>query len=469
VDLLRARVVALSRGNDAPPLLLKAAKRLEPLDVGLARRTYLEAIAAALFAGKLARGGGPLEAAAAARGAPPAVEAPSAPDLLLDGLATLLTEGYAAGASTLKRAVTAFGSEEIPYEDALHWRWLACITAMDLWDDDSWQALSDRILQMARDAGALALLPMALTLRAGIVLFAGEFDAAAVLVEELDAVSEATQTRRPPYAGLALATLRGREADAAALIEATANEVTRRGEGEGLNLVYWARASLDNAAGRHDEALAAIEHDTAQPAALLYARWVLIELIEAAARTGQMDRAAGALERLAETTRAGGTEWALGVEARSRALLSEGESAERLYREAIARLGRTRVRLELARAHLLYGEWLHGERRRVPAREQLRTAHTLYSAMGAGGFAERAARGLRAAGESAHRPAANPSGPLTAQEAQIARLARDGLSNAEIGARLFISPRTVEYHLRKVFGKINIRSRRELAAALSNP
>jgi DNA-binding CsgD family transcriptional regulator len=182
-----------------------------------------------------------------------------------------------------------------------------------------------------------------------------------------------------------------------------------------------------------------------------------------------MDRAAGALERLAETTRAGGTEWALGVEARSRALLSEGESAERLYREAIARLGRTRVRLELARAHLLYGEWLHGERRRVPAREQLRTAHTLYSAMGAGGFAERAARGLRAAGESAHRPAANPSGPLTAQEAQIARLARDGLSNAEIGARLFISPRTVEYHLRKVFGKINIRSRRELAAALSNP
>jgi DNA-binding CsgD family transcriptional regulator len=468
VDLLRAQIVALSRGSDAPPLLLKAARRLEALDVALARETYLELLSAALFAGPLASGVGLQEAGEAARAAPPPPEAGRAVDLLLDGLAVLITEGYAAGTPMLKRALSAFRSTDVSREDGLRWLMLACTTATDLWDDESWYVLSGRFARLAREAGALAVLPIALSLRAGILLYAGELTAAESLIEETEAVTEATGTQPAPYAALALAALQGRRGEADELIEATTKEVMRRGEGEGLDLIRWARAFLDNGVGRYEQALAAAEQAGEAPAALLYARWALIEQIEAAARSGQPDRAAAALRLLSESTRASGTELALGMEARSRALLSEGEAAERLYREAIDRLARTRIRIELARAHLLYGEWLRRENRRLDAREHLRTAHGMLTAMGVEGFAERAARELLATGETARKRTVDTRGQLTAQEAQIAQLARHGLSNAEIGARLFISPRTVEYHMHKIFAKLDITSRHQLDPVLSS-
>jgi DNA-binding CsgD family transcriptional regulator len=465
VDLLRAQIVALSRDRDAPALLLKAARQLEPLDAGLARETYLDALSAALFVGRLAGGRGVLGAAEAARAAPPPPQPPQAPDLLLDGLALLITEGYAAGAPTLKQALSAFRSQSISREEGLRRLWLACHTAADLWDDETRHLLATRCAQLARDAGSLPVLRIALHTQIMERLYAGELAVAAALVEEVEAVSEAIGGQLAPYGALALAAFQGREAEAAALIEATVNEVMRRGEGIGLSLVYSASALVHNGVGRYEDALAAAERAGGYPQELVFTNWGLVELIEAAARSGMPGRAAGALRRLSEATRASGTDWGLGVEARSRALLSDGEAAEDLYREAIDRLGRTRVRVDLARAHLLYGEWLSRERRRADAREQLHTAHEMFAAIGMGAFAERA---LRATGETVRKRTVQAGGRLTAQEDQIARLARDGLSNAEIGARLSISHRTVEYHLRKVFAKLDISSRHELDAALSS-
>jgi DNA-binding CsgD family transcriptional regulator/tetratricopeptide (TPR) repeat protein len=468
VDLLRARIVAASRGgSEAPPLLLRAAKRLERLDAGLARETYLELLVASVFAGPLASRTSLVEAAEAALGGPPSPAAPRPPDVLLDGLAVLITEGYAAGAPMLKRALRRFRDEDMAAHD-LRCLWVACLVAMDLWDDETWHELDGRFVQLARDTGAVAVLPTALISRVGLLLFGGELEAAASLIEEAEAVTAVAGGHLTPYGALGLAALRGREAEAAELIEATREEVVSRGEGSGLGLIHWTRAFLDNGVGRYDDALAAAEQVPQFPTAMHYARWVLPELIEAAVRSGKPERAAAALERLAETTRASGTDWALGIEARSRALLSEGDVAERLYREAIERLARTRVRMELARAHLLYGEWLRRDRRRLDAREQLRAAHEMLTAMGMEAFADRAARELLATGETARRRTVGGNGKLTAQEAEVARLARDGLSNSEIGARLFISPRTVEYHLHKLFAKLNISSRHQLDRIMSS-
>jgi DNA-binding CsgD family transcriptional regulator len=268
------------------------------------------------------------------------------------------------------------------------------------------------------------------------------------------------------YAAAMLASFRGREAEAAPLIQATLERAAAGGEGATVPGAHWVAAVLCNGLGRYEEALAAArqarEHQHAFAAA-----WALPELIEAAARTGSMLTARDALDLLAERVRAGGTDWGLGIEARCRALLSEGEEAERLYREAIVRLGRTQLRPDLARAHLLYGEWLRRQRRRGEARAQLRTAHDMFEAMGLNGFAGRARRELRATGETARkRVAAAADGALTVQEAQIARLARDGLSNPEIGARLFLSPRTIQYHLGNVFTKLGITSRSQLRSIL---
>jgi DNA-binding CsgD family transcriptional regulator len=463
-DLLRAQIAfAVSRGSDAPPLLLKAAKRLEPLDSRLTRETYLEALQAAMFVGRLASGADLLDVARAARDAPPAPRPPRPADLLLDGLALLITDGYRAGAPMLRRALHAFRSEHVSSEEGLRWLWLACLAAVDLWDHETWYVLSTRHVQLARDAGALTVLPMALISRMAVHLWAGELAAAAALVDEVETVTDATGSHLAPYGALGLAAWRGREAEASALIETSLTEVVARGEGQGLALIDWTSAVLYNGVGRYDDALDAAHQVAEHPEELPFA-WGLVELIEAATRSG---KAVGdALQRLSETTRASGTDWALGIEARSRALLSDGGTAERLYREAIDRLGRTRVRVDLARAHLLYGEWLRRERRRLDARQQLRTAHGLFSAMGMEAFAERAARELLATGETARKRAVDTGSHLTAQEAQVARLARDGLSNPEIGARLFISTRTVQYHLRKVFTKLGINSRMQLARAL---
>jgi DNA-binding CsgD family transcriptional regulator len=468
-DLMRGQIVfASSHGSDAPPLLLKAARQFEPLDVQLARKAYLEALSAALFAGRLALGGGVREVAEAARSAPPPPRPAPAPDLLLDGLALVITEGYPAAVPMLKQAVSAFHSADVSGEEGLRWLWQACHGAGLLWDYGSWDLLSARRVELARDAGALAALPPAFSTRVGVHLFAGEFAVAASLVAEVESVTEATGSGIASYAALGVAALRGREAEAFELIEAGTKDAERRGEGQGLSFVQWATAVLCNGLGRYEDALAAAQQASEDSSADLFANWAVAELIEAAARSGASERAAGALPRLSATARASGTDWALGVEARSRALASDGETAETLYREAIDRLGRTRLRVELGRAHLLYGEWLRRENRRIDAREQLRTAHQMFTAMGAGGFAERAARELRATGERVRKRTTETPAQLTARETQIARLAGEGLTNPEIAAKLFMSPRTVEYHLHKVFTKLDISSRNQLHGVLAN-
>ena len=467
VDLLRGQIAfAVSRGRDAPPLLLKAAKTLEPLNVELARETYLEALSAAMFAGRLAEGGGLREAGVAARAAPPSSQPLRGSDLLLNGLATRFTEGYAAGAPTLQQALSAFRRQTAPQDEENRWRWLACWVAMDLWDDESWDLLSTRHVQLVRDAGALTTLPIALSTRIYIHLLAGELAPAATLIEEAEAVTEATGSQLAPYGRLALAALQGRETDVAELVETTLEEVVPRGEGFGVTVTEWASALLYNGLCRYEDALAAAGQASEHFDDLSASTWALPELIEAAVRSRNAELASRALQRLSETTRASGTAWALGIEARSQALLSESEAADTLYRKAIRRLARSGMGVELARGHLLYGEWLRRQNRRIDAREQLRTAHELFFSMGVEAFAERAARELLATGETARKRTADTRGQLTAQETQIAELAREGHSNPEIGAQLFISPRTVEYHLHKVFTKLEIGSRNELQRVL---
>jgi DNA-binding CsgD family transcriptional regulator len=465
--LLRAQIAFASRrGSDAPPLLLKAARDLEAVDVDLSRATYLEALSAALFAGRLARGGSVVEVSEAALAGPPAPTPPRPSDLLLDGLAIRFTEGYAAAAPILKRALSAFRRETLLPPQEARWLWLACWVAADVWDDETWTLLSTRQLQLVRDAGALTAIPFALSVRSAVQAISGELTEAASMVEEIRAVIEATGIPVIPYTELWLAALRGQEAELSELIETTAREALPRGEGFVLASTEFASAVLYNGLSRYDAALAAVRHAGERSYEMGYRAWTLAELIEAAVRCREPQRAGRALERLAETARASGTEWALGVEARSRALLSDGDAAENLYREAIERLQHTRVRVELARAHLLYGEWLRREGRRVDAREQLRTADDMFTTMGVEAFAERAERELLPTGERARKRSIETREDLTAQEAQIARLARDGLSNPDIGARLFLSPRTVEYHLHKVFAKLDINSREHLGRVL---
>jgi DNA-binding CsgD family transcriptional regulator len=310
------------------------------------------------------------------------------------------------------------------------------------------------------------MLPIALIERFSVQLFFGDLSKAQSLVAEAEAVAEATGSHLAPQGAIALAAWRGSEEEVSALIHAGRQEVERRGEGLWLIATGWASAVLFNSLGRYAEALEASEHAGTDTDELGVSTWVPTEFIEAAVRAGVPDRADAPLRRLQEISRASGTDWALGVAARSRALVSEGEEAERLYREAIERLGRTRVTIALARAHLLYGEWLRREGRRVEAREQLRTAHRTYAAVGMEGFAERARRELAATGETVRKRSVEARDELTAQETQIARLAADGRTNPEIAAQLFISPRTVEWHLGKVFAKLGIRSRNELRNAL---
>jgi DNA-binding CsgD family transcriptional regulator len=468
-DLLSGQIAfATSRGNDAPPLLLKAAKRLELLDPGLARETYLEALSAAAYGGLFATSGGMWQAAEAARAAPPASRPPGAPDLLLDGLALLITQGHAAAAPTLKQALKAFSGEDISREEALRWLWLASATAVRLWDDESWDLFSARQVEFAREAGAVGMLPLALNQRAGLHLHDGDLAAAASAMEEAQAITEATGSQLPPYASLGLAALRGGERQAFELITSITRDLVRRGEGVAPTLLQWAKAVLYNGLGRYQDALAAAQRAGEDPHELVFSTWAAAELIEAAVRSGIPERAAGALERLSDSARASGSDWALGVEACARALLSEGQTADRLYRDAVDRLGRTRLRVERARAHLLYGEWLRRQNRRTDAREQLRTAHEMFVTMGAEGFAERTRRELLATGERVRKRTTETQAHLTARETQIGRLAGDGLSNPEIAARLFMSPRTVEYHLHKVFTKLAIGSRNQLHGVLAN-
>jgi DNA-binding CsgD family transcriptional regulator len=471
VEQLRGLIALVQRRpSDADRLLLSAARRLAPLDAGLARDTHLEALWAAMWAGHLGSPGGVRAAAEAARAAPPGPDPPRAVDVLLDGFVLRLTQGFAAAAPLLTRALKLSLALDVANDDAGRWRWLAggrasALIALELWDADSWHALAAVQAQVARDTGASVHLQYALNFLAAAHLFAGELTTAARLIDEDRLIAEATGNPPVGYAAMALAAWQGQEAQASELIEATSRAATARGLGRMVSFADYASSVLSNGLGRHDiardAAWRAFERDE-----LGYGPYVVPELAEAASRTGDEALVRTALQWLCDRTRVTPSEWALGIEARVRALLSQGEVAERHYRESIARLGRTRVRVQLARAHLLYGEWLRRQRRRIDAREQLRTAHDLVAAMGIQAFAERARRELRATGATARKRTVDTGEELTAQEAVIARLARDGLSNPEIGTRLFISARTVQYHLRKVFAKLGIGSRGELDRAL---
>ncbi len=467
VFLRRAQIAFVTtRGNDAAPLLLEAADRLADLDPALARETYLEALVAAGFAGPLAgAGGSALEVAQAVRAAPPASHTPRGIDLLLDGLATLFSEGYEPAVPILRQAQSSFATD-MPATEELRWGWAATVVSVHLWDDERWDTLSERHVRLAREAGALADLQLALSQRISMHLFAGELSTAASLVEELQATTEATGTTLAPYGRVGLLALRGREAEAATLIVRSRVEVTRRGEGIGISALDWAEAVLYNGLGRYEEARASASRIAEHPQDLAPSNWHLAELIEAAVRAGTPELAADAHHRLAAMTRASGTDWGLGIAARSQALLVEGQRAEELYLEAIDRLGRSRIAVDLARAHLLYGEWLRRERRRIDARTELRTAHELFSEFGMEAFAERARVELEATGERARKRTADTLGELTPQETQISRLAAQRHTNREIAAQLFISPSTVEYHLRKVFRKLGVNSRKQLANRL---
>ena len=461
LDRLGAQITFRSRrGRDAPPLLLEAARRLDPLDAKMARETYLEAIAAAMYAGRLGTGPDEREVAEAAR-ASSRPQTPGAADVLLDALVTRYTEGYAASVAPLSRALRAFGEPDGGGEDR-RWLWLACRFAQDLWDDELWHALATGGVRLARDTGALHLLPNALNYLAALNVHSGAFTTAAAQVEEVRAITHATGLPGLRYAAGTLAAARGDQAWLQALADDALPGAVAHGDGSAVALSSWFNALMHNGHGRYDEALTAARRACEHTDVVAYG-WALVELIEAGVRGGHADEAAAALERLSERTRATGTEWALGIEARCGALLSGDET---LYRESIERLARSRAAVELARSRLLYGEWLRRENRRTDAREHLRAAHESLSEMGADAFAERARRELLATGETARRITPDTRDVLTPQEIQVARLARDGRTNPEIGAQLFISPRTVEYHLRKVFRKLDVSTRKELRGAL---
>jgi len=393
---------------------------------------------------------------------------PAAADLLLDGLARMITDGPATGTPAVREALRAFGRGDVRADEGQRWwRWLAGRAAGFIWDYEAWDSLTMRQIRAAREAGALAELPFALSTRVGVCLFGGDVAGASSLLEESNGLAEATESQIvPPYGVLTVAAFRGRRDELERSVQTRTGEFLRHGEGMGLTLSLWATALLSNGLGRYEDALAAAEQASEDPHELWFSNFALIELIEAASRLGREDRAAEALQILSASTSASGTPWALGVEARSRAVLAEGDAAEQLYRQAIDRLEPTRLRVDLARARLLYGEWLRRQRRKRDARDQLGSAYEIFDSIGAAAFAERARVELRATGGHARQHTIETPDTLTAQEALIARLAGDGASNPEIAAQLFISPATVAYHLRKVFTKLGISSRNQLAPAL---
>jgi DNA-binding CsgD family transcriptional regulator len=459
VDLLHGRIASASSFGTGATQLLKAARQLELLDVDLARQTYLEAWHTAAAAGALGSAGTLRDISRAVRAAPPPAHEPLATDLLLDGLAQLVAEGLGPAAPTLRKAVSALRDGE----NVLQFGGMAAGAAATLWDMGTWDAILTRQMQLARDTGALAQLPPALQGKGIFVTWSGDFSAAGSLIAEADAVTAATGIHIASYGGMLLSAYQGREAEASALLATTIENATARGEGIAVQFARWTTAVLFNGLGRYGEALiAARQASAACGLDNVISHWALAELVEACARSGNSDFAAGALEQLTEAASACGADWGLGIVARSRALVGEDEAAEPLYLEAITRLGRTPLRVELARAHLVYGEWLRRENRRMDAREQLRAAYEMFIRFGADAFAERTRRELLATGEKVRKRSDETRGQLTAQEEQIARLAADGHTNLEIGAQLFLSPRTVEWHLHKVFTKLGVGSRMQL-------
>jgi DNA-binding CsgD family transcriptional regulator len=451
------------RSSDAPALLTKAAQRLEPLDAELARGTHLLAMTAAIYAGRLATGTDVADTARAARAALLGTEPMSARELLLMGMSARLTDGYVAAAPMLRRALGARGQES----GEPGWLSVAyTLAAMEMWDDAAWYELAGGQARLARAGGALSLLPYALDYLASAHLQAGELSTAAALVEEAEGLDAGTREHTLPYIRLQLAAWQGESTHATKLAEAMVTEARARGEGCAISVAEYATAILNNGLGQYEPAAEAAAA-AADADDVGVSSWALYELVEALSRSGRHGAASDAIDRLTERTSVSGTAWARGTEARSRALGLNGKRAEESHLEALNWLGRCRMAMHLARARLNYGEWLRGENRRLDAREQLREAHAAFAEMGAQGFAQRARHELLATGEKVRKRRTDTRDELTPQEEHIARLARDGRTNPEIGAELFISARTVEWHLRKVFAKLGISSRRGLPDALA--
>ena len=471
IDLLRAQLTFISsRGNDAIPLLLAAALRLERLDLAVALETYVDAFSAALFGARLNDQVGLREIAAAAQDARVAKDERRAPggepttaEVLLDALAAL-ADDYAAAVAPCRTAVRRLSGDAASAQERLRWLWQGCVIAFEIWDDEHASSLSHSSVEIARTTGTLGELALALSARTPVLVFCGDLAAAAATVSETASVEQATGIHAAPYGALMVSAWQGRPHDTTELIETTEREASARGEGIGLAISAYARAVLSNGLGRYEDALTAaasiVEHRE-----VVAENWGLSELVEAAMRCGRVDLATDALNRLSIKAAAAATDWARGIEARSRALLTDGADADSSFRTAIDHLHRTRVRAELARTHLLYGEWLRRNGRRLDARAQLHVAHEMFVSMGMEAFARRATNELAATGEKRRRGISETSDELTAQERQIATLARDGLSNPQIGARLFLSPRTVEWHLHHVYSKLGIQTRRELRRA----
>ena len=464
---LRARILfARSRSDEAAPLLLAAAAQFAADGSPLARETYLEAISATVFAGRVHGPAGARAAAVDARasGAPPSHS--EAADLLLDGVSALLADGHEAGVPALRRAFEPFAQEELGSREAIL-RWLLLVpVALEsfihyAWDLPAWDALATRAVRLARDIGALSVLPPALIYLGGAHIHYGDFATSARMIDEADALADATGHAPHAYASLVLSAWRGEEESATRVVAYAKAAAQQRGEVSLLGVVGYVQGVLYNGLARYDQALVAarsgIDHD-----GFNFTGLSLVEHVEAAVRCGELEQARTSLARLVSLTDAAESGWARGIGARCRALLAEGDEADGLYRAAIEELGRDRVIVEVARTHLLYGEWLRRSRQRTLAQQQLRIAHEMFDGMGARAFAERARRELRATGEHARGRDNTPADGLTAQEAQIAALAAEGLTNPQIGAELFLSPHTVEWHLRKVYMKLGVGSRREL-------
>jgi DNA-binding CsgD family transcriptional regulator len=459
VERMRAQIAFVSRRDrEAPGLLLDAAKRLEPLDVGLARETYLEALASAMYVGYLLTDPDERAIATAAGACRSPEPSRGATDALLDALVVRYTEGFAASVGPLRQAVAGF--RDADDEADQRWLWLACRMAQDLWDDDLWEALATRGVRIARETGALGLHPVMANYLAAYRVHAGDFATAAALATEVDSLVEATGLAPLKYAALMLAAAQGEQAQD--LVEFGTRSAMERGEGSGL-ATWWSLSALrSNGHGRYGQALADAQRACAHDDVIACNRG-LVELVEAAMRSDGAGEAAAALERLRERTQASRTDWALGLQARCDGLVSGDEER---YRTSVELLSGGHAALDLGRSQLVYGEWLRRQNRRVDARDLLRTAHESLSRMGAAAFAERARRELQATGEVVRRVTPDTRDALTPQEVQIAQLARDGHTNTEIGAQLFISPRTVEYHLHKVFRKLDVTNRKELGDAL---